>query len=250
MVSTTQNVSSAHAANRENLLAAQLEYQKKLIEITNKIHSAQDTNDILLNLQGEILSLFDADRITIYVVDGVRKQIVSRFKTGDEVNEIRVPISPESIAGYAVSTGKMVNIRDAYDKEELKRISPHLKFDSSWDKKSGYRTKQVLAAPITFNKYLLGVIQLINKKTGTPFTKEDENAVLEIAKVLGIAFYKNQKAVQRKRPTKFDYLIANNIISDKDLEQAMIVARKAKKPVESVSTGKSLDLAKILASRS
>ncbi len=239
MVTTTKKISgtrpdAGHGMSKESILAAQLEYQKKLIEITNKIHSAQDTNDILLNLQGEILKLFDADRITIYVVDGVKKQIVSRFKTGDEINEIRVSISPESIAGYAVSSGKVVNIRDAYDQEELKRINPSLKFDSSWDKKSGYRTKQVLVAPITFNKYILGAIQLINKKDDTPFSREDQNAVLEIAKVLGIAFYKNQKAVQRKRPTKFDYLIQNNIISDKDLEQAMVTARKTKKTVESV----------------
>lgn len=239
MVSTSQKISGPRstkdsAINRENILAAQLEYQKKLNEITNKIHSAQNTNDILINLQGEILKLFDADRITIYVVDGIKKQIVSRFKTGKEINEIRVPISPESIAGYAVSSGKLVNVKDAYDQEELKKINPSLKFDSSWDKKTGYRTKQVLVAPITFNKYILGAVQLINKKDGAPFTKEDQDAVFEIAKVLGIAFYKNQKAVQRKRPTKFDYLIANNIVSDKDLEQAMITARKTKKTVESV----------------
>ncbi|HDG97677.1 MAG TPA: hypothetical protein ENG73_05845, partial [Desulfobacterales bacterium] len=64
---------------RERTLEEELEFQKKLNYITNKIHSARDTDDILLNLQSEILSLFDADRITIYVVDGIRKQIVSRF---------------------------------------------------------------------------------------------------------------------------------------------------------------------------
>ena len=92
-------------------LEAQLEYQKRLNSITNRIHSAGDTNDILLNLQDEILSFFDADRITIYVVDGIRKQIVSRIKTGDEINEIRVMINHDSIAGYCASTGKVVNAR-------------------------------------------------------------------------------------------------------------------------------------------
>ena len=72
-----------NGANSKSL-EEQLEYQKKLNSITNKIHSANDINDILLNLQGDILSLFDADRITVYVVDGIKKQIVSRFKAGDE----------------------------------------------------------------------------------------------------------------------------------------------------------------------
>ena len=215
-------------------LEEQLKFQKRLNSITNKIHSAKDTNDILLNLQGEILSLCDADRITIYVVDGVRKQIVSRFKTGDEVNEIRVPISNESISGYCAANGKVVNILNAYDENELRRISPELKFNRSWDEKTGFRTSQVLAAPILYNKYLLGVLQLINKKNGVQFTPDDQTSVHEIAKVLGIAFFNNQKAAQKRKPTKFDYLISNSIITDKDLEQAIGSARKLQKGVESV----------------
>jgi hypothetical protein len=86
--------------SKERSLEEQLKFQKKLNNITNKIHSAKDTNDILLNLQREILGVFDADRITIYVVDGVKKQVVSRFMTGDEVKEIRVPVNNQSIAGF------------------------------------------------------------------------------------------------------------------------------------------------------
>ena len=37
--------------SREETLELQLKFQKKLNNITNKIHSAKDTNDILLNLQ-------------------------------------------------------------------------------------------------------------------------------------------------------------------------------------------------------
>jgi len=218
----------------EKNLEEQLKFQKRLNNITNKIHAAKDTNDILLNLQGEILSFLDADRITIYMVDGIKRQIVSKFKTGNEVSEIRVPIGNDSIAGYCAASGKMVCIADAYDDGELKRFSPSLTFDRSWDEKTGYRTNQVLVAPVFYNKYLLGVIQLINKKSGKQFTQEDQSSVQEIAKVLGIAFFNNQRATQKRRPTKFDYLIANNIIAERDLEQAISTSRKFKKPVESI----------------
>ena len=215
-------------------LEEQLAYQKRLNSITNRIHGANDINDILLNLQSEILSLFDADRITVYVVDGVKKQIISRFKAGDEINEIRVPINNSSISGYCAASGKMANIRNVYDEEELKAINPQLKFDKSWDQRSGYKTTQVLVAPIIYNKYLLGVIQLINKKGGDRFTEEDESSVRDIAKVLGTAFFKNQKAARKAKPTKYDYLITNNIISSKDLAAAMTLARKLKNTVEAV----------------
>jgi type II secretory ATPase GspE/PulE/Tfp pilus assembly ATPase PilB-like protein len=219
--------------SREKKLELQLRFQKRLQFITNKINSAKDTDDILLNLQEEILSLFDADRITIYIVDGVRKEIVSRFKTGNEVSEIRVPITKQSIAGYCALSGKVVNIADAYDENELAGINPELRFDRNWDQRSGYMTKQVLAVPIV-HKYRLGVAQLINKKNGTRFTAEDASSLLEITRVLGIAFFNNHRAARRKRSAKFDYLVSNNIITGEDLEQAMLTARKARKPVEKV----------------
>jgi type II secretory ATPase GspE/PulE/Tfp pilus assembly ATPase PilB-like protein len=222
------------AVSRELTLELQLKFQKRLNNITNKIHSAKDTNDILLNLQSDILGLFDADRITIYVVDGLKKQIVSRLKTGAEVAEIRVPIDNSSISGYCAASGKMVNIKNAYDDAELNKLNPELVFNKSWDQKTGYKTTQVLVAPIVYNKYLLGVMQLINKKDGGYFTLEDQSSVTEIAKVLGLAFFNNQKNLQKKKPTKYDYLIVNNIITDKDMERAMVEARKLKRPVENL----------------
>ena len=212
----------------------QLEYQKKLNNITQKIHSATDTNDIPLNLQDEILGLFEADRITVYLVDSVNKEIVSKFKSGDEINEIRVSMTNGSIAGYCARTGRALNIKDVYDDDEIKKILPTLKFDKTWDQKTGYKTTQMLVAPIAYEKYLLGVIQLINKQTGNRFTHEDQSSILNIAQVLGLALLKNQKASQGAKHAKFDYLVTGSILSNKDLSKAMIKARKEKKSVESV----------------
>ncbi|MFW6148102.1 MAG: ATPase, T2SS/T4P/T4SS family, partial [Thermodesulfobacteriota bacterium] len=215
-------------------LRKELEFNKTLNFITNKIHSAKNIDEILINLKDSILTLFDADRITIYIVDGANKELVSRFKVGEEINDIRVPIGNASIAGYCGISGKIINIRNVDDDQELKNINPDLSHDKSWDQKTGYTTKQVLAAPIKFSKYLLGVIQLINKVAGDQFTLEDENSATEIAKVLGVAFYNHQRLKQQARRTKFDYLITNNIIARKDLDQSMNTARKMKSSVESV----------------
>jgi type II secretory ATPase GspE/PulE/Tfp pilus assembly ATPase PilB-like protein len=215
-------------------LRKELQFSKSLNFITNKIHSAKNVDEILINLRDSILTLFDADRITIYIVDGAHKELVSRFKVGEEINEIRVPIANASIAGHCGVSGRIINIRNAYDATELKEINPELSFDKSWDQKTGYMTKQVLVAPIKFSKYLLGVIQLINKVAGNRFTLEDQRSVTEIAKVLGIAFYNHQRLRQQARKTKFDYLITNNIIAQKDLDQSMVLARKMKSSVESV----------------
>jgi len=215
-------------------LQRELQFSKKLNFITNKIYASKDIDDILINLRKSILSVFDADRITIYVVDGANKEIVSRFKTGEELKEIRVPLNNKSISGYCGMSGKMFNIENAYDDDELKKINHELTFDRSWDEKTGYKTEQVLVAPIKFSKYLLGVVQFINKKGGKHFTLEDQKSVTEISKVIGIAFYNHQRIKQQTKKTKFDYLITNNIINHKDLEQAMALARKTKSSAETV----------------
>jgi type II secretory ATPase GspE/PulE/Tfp pilus assembly ATPase PilB-like protein len=188
----------------------------------------------LLNLQEEVLGLLDAGRITVYAVETEKKQIVSRVKTGDEIGEIRMPIDKRSIAGYCVVTGNVVNIEDVYNEKGLREIDPHLKFDRSWDQRTGYRTRQVLATPITHNKYILGAVQLINKRGGERFTKDDESSALDIAKVLGVAFFKNQKLTQKSERTRFDFLITNNVIGAAELDEAMSRARKSKNTVESV----------------
>lgn len=222
------------STRRKMLLEKELEYQKRLNTIITQIHSADNTNEILLNLQEEILGLLDVDRITVYAVDTAKKQIVSRVKTGDEIGEIRIPIDKRSIAGYCVVTGNVANIEDVYNEKGLREIDSRLRFDRSWDQRTGYRTRQALAAPIIHNKYVLGAIQLINKREGERFTKDDESSALDIARVLGVAFFKNQKVSQKSERTRFDFLIRNKVISAADLDEAMSRARKSKVTVESV----------------
>jgi type II secretory ATPase GspE/PulE/Tfp pilus assembly ATPase PilB-like protein len=219
---------------REPNQQEKLSYYKALHDIGNQIHAAKDINEILINLREKILSLFDADRITIYVVDGKRKEVYSRFAAG-AIQEIRVPINNKSLAGYTANNAQITNIVNAYDTRELKLIDRELSFDKSWDEKSKYMTKQILTVPIFYRKYVIGVLQLINKKGGDRFSLEDQNSAVEMAKVLGIAFFNQKKmSQQRTKKTKFDYLTDNNIITESELENAISMARSRNVSIESI----------------
>ncbi|MBU1170003.1 MAG: GspE/PulE family protein [Proteobacteria bacterium] len=222
------------ASNSEmQSLKSEVEYRTKLQEICSKIYAAMNLDEIIINLKDEITGLFAAERLTIYYVDGVKREIVSRFKSGNEINEIRVPISPTSISGYSVHAKKLVNISDVYDKKELNRFDPLLEFDSSWDRKTGFRTAQVLVVPILYKTFLLGAIQLINRKGGTAFSKTEEGYVTELAKIMGIAMY-NQKRMAKTRSGKFDYLLENHIMTQKELGKAVSDARAKNDAIENV----------------
>jgi len=220
------------ASKQINELEEQLQRRKNLQDITNRIHSAQNIKQILVDLKDGILNLFDAYSITIYIVDRMRNEIFSMFLTGSKINEIRVPISNRSIAGYVANTGKIANIANAYDEKELNAIDKELTFDASWDKKSGFRTKQILAAPVYHNGKLMGVVQILNKKGGTGRFSEDEKGFLqEMTEVLGVAFF-NQERFARRRKTRFDYLISRDLLKEEELDAAWEESREQKETME------------------
>jgi type II secretory ATPase GspE/PulE/Tfp pilus assembly ATPase PilB-like protein len=224
---------SANGTEHGSGLKQEVEYREKLLEITNRVHAASNIDEILIDLKEDVTELFDAERLTVYVVDGIKKELVSRVKSGDEISDIRIPISTTSLAGYVAHKGELVNIKNAHNRSELSSIDPNLSFDESWDEKSGFQTRQVLAAPISFQKYLLGAIQIINHKDGMAFTERDEATVQELAKILGIAIY-NQKRMAKARPGKFDYLVENGLLAQKELDKSISDARQTRKDVESI----------------
>ena len=221
------------SSNDVQNLKTEVEYRTRLQELGNKLNSATNLDEMLIDLHDDIISLFNAVRMTVYVVDGVKRELVSRFKSGDEVAEIRIPVSPASIAGYAAFKQKSVNIEDVYDSDAVSAIDKSLEFDGSWDLKTGFKTKQVMAHPIIFQKYLLGVIQLINHKQDIPFSEMEERSLEELAKIFGIALY-NQKRIATGKVSKFDHLLENHLITQKELNKAVVDARKQKKSVTEV----------------
>lgn len=200
----------------------------KIQKIGNKIYAAKNLDDILIAMVDEFTDLLDSERITIYVLDGETRELVSRVKTGNEIKEIRIDVSPTSIAGYAAHKQKLVNIRNVYDKKELTALDPKLTFDKSWDQKTGVVTKQALAVPIFFQKYLMGAIQLINRKDKKPYSKIDEKVATELARMIGIGLYKHKRAADNK----FNYLLKSHLLTPKELKKALADAGKRKEPIE------------------
>jgi type II secretory ATPase GspE/PulE/Tfp pilus assembly ATPase PilB-like protein len=215
-------------------LTSEVAYRTRLQKICNKINAAANLDEILIDLKDDITSLFEAERITVYVVDENKHQLVSRFKSGNDIEEIRIPISANSIAGWCAVKNTVINIKDAYNSKELARIDPKLRFDDRWDLKTGFRTRQILARPIGFRNQLLGVIQLMNRKTGMSFVQVDEKSLEEVAGILGIALQTQKKLRERYTMGKFDFLLENHLLTHQELEKGIVLAREKQMPIETV----------------
>src|SRR3954451_13621913 len=218
-------------------VAARLAFQKQLQAVTNKIHATNNIDEIMLEVSADVCALFNADRLTIYSIGEDKQAIVSKVKTGlNSFKDLKLPIAEHSIAGYVALAKKTINIRDCYDEGELRAINPNLRFLQEVDKRTGYRTKQQLVAPIVEqgSNELIGVIQIINNKAGAPFGALAEEGVHELSQTLAIAFKQRQKPQIAK--TKYDYLIADAVLSAGEFDLAARQARKKAVDIEQVLT--------------
>ena len=124
-------------------------FYRQLQQVTARIHETENLEQIMLEASEDICKLFNADRLTLYAVNEDHSAIVSKVKTGLKSNrELKLPITPQSIAGYVAFSKRLLNLADVYDDEALKKIHPALAFLKEVDKRSGYRTRQMLVAPI------------------------------------------------------------------------------------------------------
>ena len=218
-------------------MSSKLAFSKKLQAVMNRIHSTANIDEIMLDVTRDICQLFDADRLTIYILSEDDQSIVSKVKSGlNSFKDIKLPISENSIAGCCALNKRFMNIKDVYDDAELKSYSPNLAFLKAVDQRTGYRTKQMMVASILggdSGNDLLGVIQVINHLQGIPFPQLAEEGMNELAKTLAIAFRVRQQ-IPGQVKSKFDHLVVDNVISEGELELATRTARRKNKNVEDI----------------
>ena len=210
-------------------------FNRQLQQVSTRILEAQSVEQIMLDISHEICTLLNAERLTLYAVNEDRTAIISKIKTGlTSSRDLKLPISPQSIAGYVAFSKQGLNLPDVYDEDILERIHPSLMFLKEVDKRSGYRTKQMLAAPIVDGTLLHGVLQIINNKNDEPFGDLEMDGVSQLCKTLATAIRQQTRKTDPPQKTigKFDTLVADGLISADELAQCVLDARLQGKSLE------------------
>lgn len=134
-----------------------------LLEFSKRNVAEKSFDGLLILLADEAKSLLSADRCTIFILDKTKKILWSKVAHGSP-SMITFPWD-KGIAGEAARTGKVLNIKNAYKDS---RFNPQV------DKDVGYKTKSILTVPMkNLRDEVLGVFQVLNKKSGRTFEKED-----------------------------------------------------------------------------
>ncbi|CAK0807574.1 unnamed protein product [Prorocentrum cordatum] len=120
--------------------------------LVNADHSVEY---ILRQIVGEAKKLVGAEAASVFLVDAARQELYSTVNSTNE--ELRIPINA-GIAGQVATTGEALIINDAY---------ADVRFNKAVDRKTGFRTRNILCAPLKVRKGdVIGVVQLINKTGG------------------------------------------------------------------------------------
>ena len=184
-------------------LQSQVDRQQHLLDASYALHTTLDLDELLGLILAAASKGVRADRGTVFLVSDDGTQIWSRVLQGDENLTIKLPIG-KGIAGTVAQTGEVINIVDAHEDE---------RFDSSWDKKTGFRTRQILCAPIKRRDgVIVGVFQLLNKAAGD-FDANDEGFLeaLSVPAALAIENARlHRKALEQERQSR-EIALAQNV---------------------------------------
>lgn len=137
---------------------------QRLLEVSKALVNVRDLEQLLSLITRSAIDLTGADRGTIFLVDYATNELFCRI-TDQEMKEIRFPVGV-GIAGAVAATGASINIPDAYADE---------RFNKDIDRKTGYRTRNILTMPLkNYEDKVIGVLQILNKLDG-PFSEYDES---------------------------------------------------------------------------
>ena len=150
---------------------------RKLLELSRHLGECADLDQVLSTVIDALRDFLRSDRATVFVHDPRDGMLVTRVAHGLGTSTIRIPDS-KGIAGACAQSRALINITDAYLDD---------RFDRSFDAKSGYRTRTILAVPLLDDEGgLVGVAQVLNRAEGT-FTEHDELVARSLAAQAAVA---------------------------------------------------------------
>jgi K+-sensing histidine kinase KdpD len=197
----------------------QLVVYGQLFELYEQMLGEVDIVRVLQHTTEVAREVLEAERATTYLVRPETQELVSSAVIGNVSRTIRIPIAPDSLAGYCALSGRSFVIPDAYG--DLGAIDPNLDHDSSWDEINQFRTRDVMCAPATFRGELMGVVQVINGKP-QPFSEADLLPLQSVSHFVAYALY---------HARVYDELVSLKSLEKEKAEFMRILVHELRSPV-------------------
>jgi phosphoserine phosphatase RsbU/P len=149
----------------------------RLLELALELGSEHDLDSILRIATDGVCDAVGCERASLFVVDESRQELYTRVVTELEIAEIRHPLDRGTV-GWVAQERQVLSVPDPPSDP---------RWDAATDRKTGFQTRNILAAPIVsgHDQRLLGVLQLLNKPAG--FGPLDERLLQAFAAHVAVA---------------------------------------------------------------
>lgn len=174
---TTQAAITLQSRQYVERMQRSREQELEFLDVVSDVATELELAPLLQKIMGEARRMLKADRATLFLNDEKTDELWSEVGTGLKSIQIRFP-NHLGIAGSVFTSGHTISIPYAY---------ADLRFNPSFDKKTGYFTRTILCVPV-INKQgkTIGVVQALNKAGGT-FTTEDESRLKAFSARISLA---------------------------------------------------------------
>lgn len=174
---TSQAAITLQSHQQAERLQRTREQEMEFLDVVSDVATELELGPLLQKIMGEAKRMLKADRATLFLNDEKKNELWSEVGTGLNSTQIRFP-NHLGIAGAVYISGKTINIPYAY---------ADLRFNPSFDKKTGYFTRSILCVPV-INKQgtTIGVVQALNKSGGV-FGTEDETRLRAFSARISLA---------------------------------------------------------------
>jgi transcriptional regulator with GAF, ATPase, and Fis domain len=149
------------------------------LEQVNRTWTINDYESLLKFYVNIVPKIMDAERCSIFIVEPGTDRIWLKAGTGVKEKDI-MPPKKGTVVGNAISSGKLI-IQNEIDGQSGYHGKVALK--------TGFITRNLICAPIKSltEQGVTGAVQVLNKREGKDFSKEDGELLQEVANYLSMA---------------------------------------------------------------
>ncbi|MDW8278761.1 MAG: GAF domain-containing protein [Anaerolineales bacterium] len=149
--------------------------------IARQLTSTTQIETLSQTILQSAVKILNAEAGTLFIVDEQTGELVFKVTEGPVAqNLVGQRLPPGSgFVGQAVLTRQPVIINN---------VASSATWNASTDRQTGFVTRSLLAIPMEVKDRVIGVIEVINKKDGSPFTEDDQNLLSAFSGQASVAF--------------------------------------------------------------
>ena len=154
--------------------------ETQIFELASSISSSLDTQTVLDNALRCAEEIMEAEASSIFLIDEKQGDLyfhLARGESAEKVMQLRIKMG-EGVAGWVARTGESLIVPDA---PRDPRFNPEI------DAYSGFQTRSILCVPLKIKGRLVGVVEVLNKRTADGFNPHDLEMLTLLANHIAIA---------------------------------------------------------------